>query len=340
MKYLIGMDIGTSGTKTILFSEKGEIICDAYRPYNLNHLGGVNYEQDPRLWKNAAVETLKEIVNKSGVSTDNIVSIGISGQMHGLVLLDERNEIIRDSIIWCDQRASEEIKELESVFETYIVNSTGNIPQVSFTLAKLLWVKNNEPENYKRISKILLPKDYVRFALTGVFASEYSDVSGMQLLNIYDKCYDKKILDYLELDKHVFPKLYESYEVTGHISKEIARLIGLSVRTVVVGGAGDQAASAIGNGIIRPGDVSISLGSSGVVFAMSDKPVYDKKGRVQTFYHAIKDSYHVMGVTQGAALSMKWFKENLCQDLTGYNELNEKIEDIRRGSGGVFYLLI
>lgn len=338
MKYVIGVDVGTSGTKTILFSQVGEVIYESNRTYNLNHLGGVSYEQNPLLWKRAVLGTLKEVVDCSDVDSNDIVSIGLSGQMHGLVLLDDKNELIREAIIWCDQRAVDEVKELEKVFGSYLVTSTCNVPQVSFTLAKLLWVKNHEPEQYKRIKHILLPKDYVRFVLSNNCCSEYSDISGTQLLNLVKKTYDEKILSYLELDKNVLPTLFESNEVTGTISEEVAKLTGLSPKTVIVGGAGDQAASALGNGIIKPGDSSISLGSSGVVFVMTDKCLYDLKGRVQTFCHAVKDSYHIMGVTQGAGLSMKWFKDNLCQDLKGYNELNEKINSVSRGSNGVFFL--
>lgn len=315
MKYLIGIDIGTSATKTVLFDEACNVVASASKEYPLLQPKNGWAEQHPEDWRDAALETLTTVIAKAGVSGDDIAGIGLSGQMHGLVMLDEKGEVIRPSIIWCDQRTGKEVVELtEKVGAERLIEITANPALTGWTAAKILWVKNNEPENYAKCRHILLPKDYIRYILTGVFATEVSDASGMQLLDVPNRCWSDEVLEKLDIDKSLLADVYESCEVTGTILPEIAEKTGLSTSTVVVGGAGDNAAAAVGTGIVRDGKAFTTIGTSGVVFAHSSKVTIDPNGRVHTCCCAVPGAWHVMGVTQGAGLSLNWFRNNFCQD--------------------------
>ena len=313
MKYVLGIDLGTSGTKTVLFDQNGGVICSATVEYPLYQPQNGWAEQDPADWFNAAVSTIQTVLTKSGVSRDDVISLGISGQMHGLVMLDEQNQVIRRSIIWADQRTAKECEEItEKVGYDNLIRITANPALTGFTLSKLMWVRKHEPENYAKCRHILLPKDYVRFMLTGDFATEVSDASGMQMLDVPNRCWSKELLSILDIDPALLPKVYESCEVTGHISAEGARLTGLSEKTLVVGGAGDNAAAAVGTGVVEDGKAFTTIGTSGVVFAHTDHLAIDPKGRVHTFCCAVPGAWHVMGVVQAAGLSLKWFRDNFC----------------------------
>lgn len=348
MRYLLGLDIGTSGTKTALFDENGNTIKTATYGYELFQPKVGWAEQNPEDWWKACVEGIKDVIKNSGVSCNDIKGIGLSGQMHGLVLVDENNQVIRNSIIWCDQRTEKECEYItEKIGRERLISITGNPAMTGFTLSKLLWVRNNEPENYKKIKKILLPKDYIRFRLTNVFATEVSDASGMQMLDINSRDWSTELLNELEIDKNILAPVYESVVVSGYVTKETAEITGLAEGTAVVGGAGDQAAGAIGNGIVSEGIISTVIGSSGVVFASTDTPRFDKGGRVHTLCHAVPGKWHVMGVTQGAGLSFKWFKETFCQKeiedckenkLNIYDVLTAKAAQSKPGANGVIYL--
>ena len=273
-------------------------------------------EQDPADWWNATVTTVKAVVTDSGVSNEDIVGIGISGQMHGLVMLDEKNQIIRNSIIWCDQRTAEECEDIERlVGRERLIQITANPALTGFTASKIMWVKKHEAENYAKCRHILLPKDYVRFMLTGEYATEVSDASGMQLLDVGKRCWSDEVLEKLEIDKALLGKVYESPEITGYVTEEIAALTGLKAGTLVVGGAGDNAAAAVGTGTVIDGSAFTTIGTSGVVYAHTKEIAIDPKGRVHTFCCAVPGEWHVMGVTQGAGLSLKWFRDNFCQDI-------------------------
>ncbi len=333
MKYYLGIDIGTSGTKGVCFDEDGHQVTSKLVTYDLETPKPGYAEQNPEDWVQAA----KMVIQKISKEGYRISGIGLSGQMHGLVLLDKEDKLLRKSIIWCDNRAILEAEELIRHFGNEKMKAiTGNDVVASFTLSKLLWVKNHEPEIYRKISKIMLPKDYVRYCLTGAFTTEYSDASGMQLVNIYEKRYSKELLDYLEITENMLPKLKESSDISGYLTSQIAEEVGLTPATFVVGGAGDQAAAAIGNGIIERGDVSVVLGSSGVVFS----PILKEDladNQVQVFMHAVPDTYHIMGVTNGCGLSYKWLKETLFEDKE-YKELNDLAEAIPPSSNGLIYL--
>ncbi len=348
MTYVLGIDIGTSGTKTILFDEKGVNISSAFKEYPLYQPQIGWAEQNPEDWWEAVVATISSAIQKSGVQVEDVKGIGLSGQMHGLVMLDKEGQVLRPSIIWCDQRTAVECEEITKlVGAERLIEITANPALTGFTASKIMWVKKHEPALYEKTYKILLPKDYIRFMLTGEFCTEVSDASGMQLLDIPSRNWSDEVLEKLQIDKSLLGKVYESQEITGIVNNAAAMLTGLKEGTKVVGGAGDQAAGAIGNGIVRPGVVSSTIGTSGVVFAHTDKITIDKKGRVHTFCHAVPGAWHIMGVTQAAGLSLKWFKDNLCvlenqnsasSGVDVYEELNEEAESVKPGSEGLMYL--
>lgn len=313
MAYILGVDIGTSGTKTVLFSEDGVPVASATYEYPLYTPQNGYAEQEPLDWWNAVVNSIKQVIGESGVPAAEIKGIGLSGQMHGLVMLDGDNKVIRRSIIWCDQRTAKEVTEItDKVGADRLIDITANPAITGFTAAKIMWVKNNEPENYEKCRHILLPKDYIRFMLTGEYATEVSDASGMQLLDIPNRCWSDEVLGKLGIDKSLLAKVYESPEITGKITKQAAELTGLAEGTIVVGGAGDNAAAAVGTGVVEDGKAFTTIGSSGVVFAHTSDISIDKKGRVHTFCCAVPNCWHVMGVTQSAGLSLKWFRDNFC----------------------------
>lgn len=348
MRYVIGVDIGTSGTKTVLFDENGNSVASYLVEYPLYQPKIGWAEQDPADWWNATYTSINAVINKSGVNAEDIKGVGLSGQMHGLVLLDKDGNVLRKSIIWCDQRTVKEADELnEKIGRERLIEITGNPALTGFTAAKILWVQKNEPEIYEKTAKILLPKDYIRYMLTGEYATEVSDASGMQLMDIKNRCFSDEILDKLGIDKNLLGKMYESCEVTGVVHKEAAKLTGLSEGTIVVGGAGDQAAGAVGNGIVKPGIVSSTIGTSGVVFAHMDNIQIDKEGRIHTLCHAVPGKWHVMGCTQGAGLSLKWYRDNFCHaemdtaegmGVDPYYLMDKQAEKVKPGCEGLMYL--
>lgn len=313
MNYLIGVDLGTSGTKTVLFDEKGTVIASKTIEYPLYQEKNGWAEQEPEDWWRAARDTIRGVIEEAGIDSGDIAGLGISGQMHGLVMLDENGQVLRRSIIWCDQRTAAECEEMtEKVGAKRLIEITANPALTGFTASKILWVRNHQPELYERCAHILLPKDYVRYMLTGDFATEVSDASGMQLLDIPGRCWSEEVCHKLGIDMALLPKVYESPEVTGVISEEAAALTGLKAGTPVVGGAGDNAAAAVGTGVVEDGKAFTTIGTSGVVFAHTDRITIDPQGRVHTFCCAVPGAWHVMGVTQGAGLSLKWFRDTFC----------------------------
>lgn len=348
MRYVIGIDLGTSATKTVLFNEMGEKIASASKEYPLLQPHNGWAEQNPEAWYSAAVETLRAVIRKSAVSPEDIVSLGISGQMHGLVMLDEAGEVLRPAILWCDQRTEKECEEItERVGKERLIAITANPALTGFTASKIMWVKKHEPQFYAKCRHILLPKDYLRYKLTGDFASEMSDASGMQLLDVPNRCWSQEVLSALDIDPALLGKLYESPEVTGVIHQEAARLTGLAAGAKVVGGAGDNAAAAVGTGVVSDGKAFTTIGTSGVVFAHTDNLSIDPKGRVHTFCCAVPGAWHVMGVTQAAGLSLQWFKNNFCAaeaeeaEKSGtdvYQITDEKAAGIPIGADKLLYL--
>lgn len=348
MSYIIGVDCGTSGTKTVLFDERGAVIASKTIEYPMYQPKNGYAEQNPADWANAMTETIIAVMSQSGVKKEDVKGIGISGQMHGLVMLDKNNKVLRNSIIWCDQRTAAEVDKMNRIVgHEKLVEITANPALTGWTAAKILWVKNNEPEIYEKVAHILLPKDYLRFVLTHEYATEVSDASGMQLLDVPNRCWSDELLSAFEIDKNWLGKVYESCEVTGVLSREMADTLGLCEGTIVVGGAGDNAAAAVGTGVVEDGKAFTTIGTSGVVFAHTSNISIDKLGRVHTCCAAVPGSWHVMGVTQGAGLSLKWFRDNFCMseketaNLMGVDEyylMDKQAEQAPVGANRLLYL--
>jgi xylulokinase len=295
-------------------------------------------EQRPENWWEAAVEAIRGVLAEAHITGRDVRGIGLSGQMHGLVILDKENTVIRPALIWCDQRSQPQVDAINRTVGTAnVLSYTANPVLTGFTLPKLLWVRDNEPDRYERVSKMLLPKDYVRFRLTGEFATEVSDASGTALFDVVRREWSSRMIEVLGLDSSILPKCYESVEVSGTVSSTAAGVTGLVAGTPVVGGGGDQASSAVGNGIVELGIVSCTLGTSGVVFAHMEQVAYDPSGRVHTFCHAVPGKWHVMGVTQGAGLSLQWFRNQLSQG-SDYDALMAEAAKSPPGAQGLFWL--
>ncbi len=313
MKCLLGIDIGTSGTKTVLFDLSGHTVASKTVEYPLYQEHNGWAEQDPLDWWNAAVEGIRAVLSAAG--SCEIAGIGLSGQMHGLVMLDKDGAPLRRSIIWCDQRTAKQCDEMNAlVGEKRIIELTANPPMTGFTASKILWVKENEPDTYARCAHILLPKDYIRFMLTGEFVTEVSDASGMQLMDIGARRWSDEVLTKLGIDKGLLGVMIESQELSGRVSRKAGELIGLKEGIPVAGGAGDNPAAAVGTGIVSEGSAFTTIGSSAVVYAVSDAPHIDLQGRVHTLCASAPGKWTVMSCTQGAGLSLKWLRDTCCKD--------------------------
>ena len=337
--YWLGIDIGTGGSRALLVDEQGTVKAAYTAAHEEMRMEKPMWaEQRPENWWDAAQEAIKGVLKQAGAKGDDVKAIGLSGQMHGLVLLDNDDNVIRPALIWCDQRSQPQVDFInQTVGKANVVAHTANPMLTGFTLPKLLWVRDNEPQNFERARKFLLPKDYVRLKLTGLHCTEVSDASGTGLLDVVTRRWSREMVERLKLDSSLLPDLKESVEVTGTVTKAAAKATGLKEGTPVVGGGGDQAASGIGNGIVRPGPVSCTIGTSGVVFAYLDRPQYDPTGRVHTFCHAVKGRWHVMGVTQGAGLSLQWVRNQLMQGMS-YDEMTAAAATSPVLSHGLYWL--
>jgi xylulokinase len=335
--HCLGIDVGTGGTRAVLIDSAGQIVASEtveHIPFASPQTGWA--EQDPDDWWRASVAALRAVLSRDNVRPDSIAAIGLSGQMHGAVLLDSDDKILRPSIIWCDQRSEVQCQQLtEQIGASRLIELTCNPALTGFTLPKILWVKDHEPDHWRRLRSLLLPKDYVRFRLTGDKAIDVADASGTLLLDVSARQWSREMLDAAGLNDSVLPRLFESPEITGSVSQSAAELTGLRAGTPVVAGAGDQAAGAVGMGIVKPGSVSATIGTSGVVFAATNNPALDSKGRVHTFCHAIPNRWHVMGVTQGAGLSLRWFRDQF--GLATYDELTAEAAEVPAGANNLLW---
>ncbi|HAF15601.1 MAG TPA: xylulokinase [Blastocatellia bacterium] len=344
---LLGIDVGTGGTRAVAVDESGNVVAAAtaeHAPFASPHIGWA--EQDPRDWWRATIEAVRHVLARPNVNAGEIACIGFSGQMHGAVLIDESGEVLRPALIWCDQRTDAQCRSLtEKVGAARLIELTSNPALTGFTLPKLLWVQEQEPDVWARVRSVLLPKDYIRLRLTGERATDVADASGTLLFDVAQRRWSTPMLAAAEIDQNYLPTVFESPEITGFVSAEGSLATGLREGTPVVAGAGDQAAGAVGMGIVRPGAVSATIGTSGVVFAATDHPALDKRGRVHTFCHAVPGRWHVMGVTQAAGLSLRWFRdrfgvvhpEGLKQQKDPYDLLCAEAGDAPPGSDGVLW---
>jgi xylulokinase len=349
MSYMMGIDVGTTGTRAVIVRPDGHVVGAAtgdHQPMKMLKPGWA--EQDPANWWEATVHAVRAALEAAGLAGSDIAAVGLSGQMHGVVLLDKAHTVLRPSLIWCDQRSQAQCDWItEKVGSEQLIRLVSNPALTGFSAPKILWVRDNEPEIFERAAQFLLPKDFVRFRLTGEFATEVSDASGTLLLDVTNRRWSREMLGALAIDAKILPRVYESPEITGQITRETALVTGLKAGTPVVGGGGDQASSAVGNGIVLPGLTSATLGTSGVIFTYTDAPKLDPQGRIHTFCHAVPGKWHVMGVTQGAGLSLRWFREQFGHaeawyaretGVDSYDLFMKEAEKIPPGSAGLLWL--
>ena len=318
----LGIDVGTGGTRALVIDERGRVIASAteeHRPFASPQIGWA--EQDPRDWWRACGVAVHKALAQSRLRGDQISCVGLSGQMHGAVLLDEQARVVRPALIWCDVRTEKQSRDLTAqIGAARLIELTCNPALTNFTLIKCLWVRENEPATWNKVRSLMLPKDYVRFELTGERATDVADASGALLLDVAHRRWSKEILGLVEMDESLLPALHESSEICGRISAAGAAATGLQIGTPVVAGAGDQAAGAIGIGVVSPGTVSATIGTSGVVLAANDAPALDPGGRLHTFCHAVPGRWMVMGVTQAAGLSLRWFRDQFLAATNGSSD--------------------
>lgn len=339
---LLGIDIGTGGTRALLMNTTGAIVASAVEEHAAFTSPTTGWaQQDPSDWWRAAQIAIRAVLMQQPSAAEQIAGIGLTGQMHGAVLLDQADQPLRPALIWCDQRSAEQCDWLNSVVgPEKIIEWTANPALPNFTLTKLLWVREHEPEVWSRFRRFLLPKDYVRLCLTGDHATDVADASGTLLLDVVHRRWSQPMLDAAGLDAACLPALHESPQITGFVSSSASALTGLRAGTPVVAGAGDQAAGAVGMGILAPGDVSATIGTSGVVFAATDAPFVDPHGRLHTFCHAAPNRWHVMGVTQAAGLSLRWFRDTFgaaSSSETAYPALMAEAATVPAGADGVLW---
>jgi xylulokinase len=336
---LLGIDVGTGGTRALVIGGDGRVLgtgTSDHAPFASPQPGWA--EQSPEDWWRAALVAVRAAVTGSGIDPHTITAIGLSGQMHGAVLLDGDLRVVRPAIIWCDQRTDAECEWLNcTIGAESLLTHTCNPALTNFTLTKLLWVRAQEPDAWRRVRHVLLPKDYVRLRLSRSLAMDVTDASGTLMFDVARRQWSRAILDGAGIDPALLPQVFESAEVSSYVSEEGASASGLAQGTPIVGGAGDQAAGAIGIGVTRPGVVSATIGTSGVVFAATDRPAMDPKGRLHTFCHAAPNRWHLMGVTQAAGLSLRWLRDQLGVPSEGYEKLTAEAAQVPAGAGGVLW---
>jgi xylulokinase len=341
--YTLGIDVGTSGTRALIIDEQGRVVASAteeHAPFASPEIGWA--EQHPEDWWRACCLVVPKAVEKVRLRAEDIACVGFSGQMHGAVMLDDSGKVVRPALIWCDVRTGPQCEELtKKIGAVQIIQATCNPALANFTLTKLMWVREYEPQNWNRVRSIMLPKDYVRFRMTGDKAIDMADASGTLLLDVSHRRWSRLMLEAAAIDESSLPALFESPDVCGKISAEGAKALGLRQGTPVVAGAGDQAAGAIGMGIVAPGTVSATIGTSGVVFAATDRPAIEPGGRLHTFCHAIPGRWHVMGVTQSAGLSLRWFRDQFGAGVDDgrdpYERLSDEAAKITAGCQGLLW---
>lgn len=332
----IGVDLGTSAVKLLLMDETGKVLNIVSKEYPLSFPNPGWSEQNPSDWWTQSIAGLKELT--AGMNKNDVAGISFGGQMHGLVVLDENDEVIRPAILWNDGRTQKETDYLNNeIGKEKLSKLTGNIAFAGFTAPKILWLKANEPQNFAKIKKIMLPKDYIAYRLTGEFSTDYSDASGMLLLDVKNKCWSKEMLDICNVKEEWMPKLYESYEKTGTLKPDVAEELGFPAECIVAAGAGDNAAAAIGTGTVGAGKCNLSLGTSGTLFITSDKFGVDPHNALHSFDHA-DGGYHLMGCMLSAASCNNWWMKDILHSDDFVNEQKPLWEDGRLGENHVYFL--
>ena len=336
--YFLGIDSSTTATKALLMDSAGQVLAAAATEYPFETPRPLWSEQHPDLWWDGAQKSICAVMQRSGVDPAQIGGVGLTGQMHGLVLLDAAGEVLRPAILWNDQRTQAQCDEIHRrIGKEKFIQITGNVALTGFTAPKILWVKENEPEVYARAAHVLLPKDYVRLKLTGTYAMDKADGAGTVLMDLRKRDWSDEILAALEIPRAWMPPTYEGPRITGFLTAEAARATGLKTGTPVMAGGGDQAAQAVGVGAVCEGIVALTLGTSGVVFATSDGPFIEPEGRLHAFCHSVPDKWHMMGVMLSAAGSLRWYRDTFAP-LHSYDELLGPAANIPAGSDGLFFL--
>ena len=349
MPYMMGIDVGTTGTRAVVVRPDGHVLGAAtgdHQPMRMARPGWA--DQDPEDWWRAAQIAIRAALDQANLKGSDIAAVGFSGQMHGVVLLDKAGSVLCPALIWCDQRSQQQCDWItRRVGADQLIQYVSNPALTGFSAPKILWVRENDPQTFERVAHFLLPKDFIRYRLTGEFATDVSDASGTLLFDVTHRRWSPEMLQALNINSDILPRAYESPEVTGAISTEAAALTGLKAGTPVVAGAGDQAASAVGNGLVLPGLASATLGTSGVIFSYTAEPILDPRGRIHTFCHAVPGKWHVMGVTQGAGLSLRLFRDLFGAaeswyasqvDIDPYDLIIREADGIRPGSDGLLWL--
>jgi xylulokinase len=338
LTYFLGIDSSTTATKALLMRADGQVLAVASSAYTYDIPRPMWTEQHPRLWWQATVASIRQVLAETQVRPEEVHGIGLTGQMHGLVLLDEAGEILRPAILWNDQRTGAECEQIrQHLGKARLIDITGNDALTGFTAPKILWVKNHEPEVFSRVRHILLPKDYVRFKLTGDYATDKAGGAGTLLFDLRNRDWSPAVLEALDIDPAWLPPTFEGTSVTGTLSAAAAEATGLKEGTPVVGGGGDQAAAAVGTGAVVEGLISLSLGTSGVVFASADRPIIEPEGRLHAFCHAVPGKWHLMGVMLSAAGSLRWHRDTFSPG-TAFEALLEPAAALPAGSDGLFFL--
>ena len=335
MRLLLGIDLSTTGAKALLIDDEGRVVSSATTPLSLSTPYPLWSEQDPHEWWSATASSIEQALAAANTSSASIAAIGLTGQMHGLVLLDDEGRVLRPAILWNDQRCGAECDDIRArVSREQLVRVTGNDALTGFTAPKILWVEKNEPEIYRRVRHVLLPKDYIRYKLTGAFAMDKADGSGTMLFDLGKRTWSPEILHALNIAPSWLPPTFEGHEITGKVIDEST---GLRKGTPVVAGGGDQAAQAVGVGVVRPGMMAVTLGTSGVVFAATEAPLIEPQGRLHAFCHAAPGRWHLMGVMLSAAGSLQWYRDKLACDRD-FEQLVSEASQIPAGSEGLIFL--
>jgi xylulokinase len=336
--YFLGIDTSTTSSKALLINERGELVAVASSPHTLQTPHPLWSEQNPLEWWEAVSASIKFVLEKAGVGGEAVSAVGLTGQMHGLVLLDEAGNVLRPAILWNDQRTQAQCDEIHRrVGREHFIQITGNVALTGFTAPKVLWVAQNEPEVYVKAKHILLPKDYIRYRLTGEYAMDKADGAGTVLFDLKLRNWSNDVLDALGIDALWMPRTFEGTEVTGYVTAEAASITGLKVGTPVAAGGGDQAAGAVGVGAVEPGVVALTVGTSGVVFATTPSALIEPEGRLHAFCHAVPGMWHFMGVMLSAAGSLQWYRDTLAPN-SSFDDLLKEAETVPAGSEGLQFL--
>ncbi|MCA1569344.1 MAG: xylulokinase [Chloroflexi bacterium] len=338
MDHVLGIDVSTTATKAVLLDEAGTVVGRGISEYDLSVPRPLWSEQDPRLWWEGSVHAIRSVLGSTGVRGDEVVAIGLTGQMHGAVVLDAAGDALRPAMLWNDQRTADECDLIRRVVgPERLIEITGNDALTGFTAPKLVWIRDHEPDVWSRVAHVLLPKDDVRRRLTGEYACDKADGAGTLLFDLAARDWSDEVLDALEIDRAWLPRTWEGPQITGSVTAEAAAATGLSAGTPVVAGGGDQAANAVGVGAVTTDVMAVSLGTSGVVFATTERPAFDPHGRAHSFCHALPSRWHMMSVMLSAAGSLRWFRDVVAPGVD-YEALTAEAADVTAGSDGLTFL--